>query len=318
MFIPSKTAFNVYSKFTTLRKYPSIAPLFPPIVHSYYDQTEGKMSRLGRLISPQFNGKKVAACEFKDNKAFKNPWNATWISKILALDDWLLKGDLHHIVFRKLVLHRTIQDRLMNSNSPITQLVILGSGIDHIGWVFSDKCACFELDIEPIITFKKKLLPTLNQKVHLIDFDATKNTLDQCLKKHPTFHSNRPSLFITEGFIDYIPKENLVPLLSQIKHLNPKNEWLSTHFDRSLLSRKERFFFEFGVQITGEHLQYNIPKEQVVSIGSNIGFTLVNDWANILELLGNHSISNDAKLNRIERKVLYEKNMNGCSMLHFK
>ena len=276
------------------------------------------MSRLGRLISPQFNRKKVAACEFKDNKTFKNPWNATWISKMLALDDWLLKGDLHHIVFRKLVLHRTIQDRLMNSNSPITQLVILGSGIDHIGWVFSDKCACFELDIEPIITFKKKLLPTLNQKVHLIDFDATKNTLDQCLKKHPTFHSNRPSLFITEGFIDYIPKENLVPLLSKIKHLNPKNEWLSTHFDRSLLSRKERFFFEFGVQITGEHLQYNIPKEQVVSIGSNIGFTLVNDWANILELLGNHSISNDAKLNRIERKVLYEKNMNGCSMLHFK
>ncbi len=286
MFIPSKTAFNVYSKFTTLRKYPSIAPLFPPIVHSYYDQTEGKMSRLGRLISPQFNRKKVAACEFKDNKAFKNPWNATWISKMLILDDWLLKGDLHHIVFRKLVLHRTIQDRLMNSNSPITQLVILGSGIDHIGWVFSDKCACFELDIEPIITFKKKLLPTLNQKVHLIDFDATKNTLDQCLKKHPTFHSNRPSLFITEGFIDYIPKDNLVSLLSQIKHLNPKNEWLSTHFDRSLLSRKERFFFEFGIKITGEQLQSNLDKEQVTTIGSNIGFALINEWANILELVG--------------------------------
>jgi O-methyltransferase involved in polyketide biosynthesis len=318
MFIPSKTAFNVYSKFTTLRKYPSIAPLFPPIVHSYYDQTEGKMSRLGRLISPQFNRKKVAACEFKDNKAFKNPWNATWISKMLALDDWLLKGDLHHIVFRKLVLHRTIQDRLMNSNSPITQLVILGSGIDHIGWVFSDKCACFELDIEPIITFKKKLLPTLNQKVHLIDFDATKNTLDQCLKKHPTFHSNRPSLFITEGFIDYIPKENLVPLLSQIKHLNPKNEWLSTHFDRSLLSRKERFFFEFGIKITGEQLQSNLDKEQVTTIGSNIGFALINEWSNILEQLGNHSISNEAKLNKIEGKVLHQNNMNGCSILHFK
>jgi hypothetical protein len=44
MFIPSKTAFNVYSKFTTLRKQPSIAPLFPPIVHSYYDQTEVKLN----------------------------------------------------------------------------------------------------------------------------------------------------------------------------------------------------------------------------------------------------------------------------------
>ena len=99
MFIPSKTAFNVYSKFTTLRKHPSIAPLFPPIVHSYYDQTEVKLNSLGRLISPQFKRKKVTAREFQDKKAFKNPWNATWISKMLILDDWLLKGALHHIVF---------------------------------------------------------------------------------------------------------------------------------------------------------------------------------------------------------------------------
>ena len=260
MFIPSKTAYNVYSKFTTLRKHPSIAPLFPPIVHSYYNQTEVKMNRLGRLISPHFKGKKDATCEFQDNKAFKNPWNASWISKMLALNDWLLKGDLHHIVFRKLALHRTIQDRLMNPNSPITQLVILGSGIDHIGWVFSDKCACYELDIEPMITFKKKLLPTLNQKVYFTDYDATKDALDQCLKQHPAFNTNTPSLFITEGFIDYIPKGNLVSLLSQIKHIHPKNEWMSTHFDRSLLSPNQRFFFEFGVQITGEQLQSNLPK----------------------------------------------------------
>jgi len=318
MFIPSKTAFNVYSKFTTLRKHPSIAPLFPPIVHFYYDQTEVKLNSLGRLISPQFKRKKVTAREFQDKKAFKNPWNATWISKMLILDDWLLKGDLHHIVFRKLALHRTIQDRLMNPNSPITQLVILGSGIDHLGWVFSDKYACFELDIEPMITFKKKLLPTLNKKVHLNDFDATKNALDQCLKQQPEFNPKRPSLFITEGFIDYIPKDNLVSLLSQIKHINPKNEWMSTHFDRSLLSRNQRFFFEFGIQITGEQLQSNLDKEQVISIGSNIGFALINEWSNILELLGNRSISNEAKLNKIERKVLQQNNMNGCSILHFK
>ena len=318
MFIPSKTAFNVYSKFTTLRKHPSIAPLFPPIVHSYYDQTEVKLNSLGRLISPQFKRKVVTAHEFQDKKAFKNPWNATWISKMLILDDWLLKGDLHHIVFRKLALHRSIQDRLINPNSPITQLVILGSGIDHLGWVFSDKYACFELDIEPMITFKKKLLPTLNQKVHLNDFDATKNALDQCLKQQPEFNPKRPSLFITEGFIDYIPKDNLVSLLSQIKHINPKNEWMSTHFDRSLLSRNQRFFFEFGIQITGEQLQSNLDKEQVISIGSNIGFALINEWSNILELLGNRSISNEAKLNKIERKVLQQNNMNGCSILHFK
>jgi hypothetical protein len=53
---------------------------------------------------------------------------------------------------------------------------------------------------------------------------------------------------------------------------------MSTHFDRSLLSRNQRCFFEFGVQITGEHLQSNLHKKQVVSIGSNIGFDLINEW----------------------------------------
>ena len=93
---------------------------------------------------------------------------------------------------------------------------------------------------------------------------------------------------------------------------------MSTHFDRSLLSRNQRCFFEFGVQITGEHLQSNLHKKQVVTIGSNIGFDLINEWANILELLSNHSIFSEAKLKRIERKVLHQKNMNGCSILHFK
>ena len=102
-----------------------------------------------------------------------------------------------------------------------------------------------------------------------------------------------------------------------MKQLNPENEWMSTHFDRSLLSRNQRFFFEFGIQITGEQLQSNLDKEQVISIGSNIGFALINEWSNILELLGNRSISNEAKLNKIERKVLQQKNMNGCSILHF-
>jgi hypothetical protein len=35
---------------------------------------------------------------------------------------------------------------------------------------------------------------------------------------------------------------------------------MSTHFDRSLLSRNQRFFFEFGIQITGEQLQSNLDQ----------------------------------------------------------
>ena len=198
----------------------------------------------------------------------------------LQLDDWLLKGDLHHIILEKLALQRAIHARLMNAHATIKQLVILGSGLDHLGWLFSDKCTSFELDIEPMISYKMKLLPTLNQKVHLIDFDAMNDSLEQSLTLDSAFNSSEACLFITEGFIDYIPRKNLQSLLSQIKRLHPENEWISTHFDRSLLSSKQRFFFELGVQITGEQLQTNLTKH-IISIGCNNGFVLVHEWAGL-------------------------------------
>lgn len=318
MFIKSITAFNVYFKFNTLRKQPSIASLFPSSIHSYYDQTELKMSCFGRLVSPRAIVKKVAEKNIKYNKTFKNPWNATWIPCLLEFSDWLLNGDLHHIVFRKLAFHRIVQACLMSSNSTIKQLVILGSGIDHIGWLFSEKCTCFELDIEPMIRFKKKIIPPVNQNIHYSNFNSINNSLSRCLNKQSAFNPNKPCLFITEGFIDYIPKENLQSLLSQIKHLHPKNEWISTHFDRSLLSSKQRFFFELGVQITGEQLQASLTKEHIISIGSNYGFVLVNEWAGIPELLDEQTTPINSKLNTIEKRVLNRENMNGCTIMYFK
>lgn len=318
MFIVSKTAFNVYSKFNTLRKYPEIAPLFPAKLHAYYDQTEQKLSRLGRLMNSDDITEKAKTDGVQDGKSLKNHWNAAWISYMLQLDDWLLKGDLHHIIFRKLALQRAIHARLMNAHATIKQLVILGSGLDHLGWLFSDKCTSFELDIEPMISYKMKLLPTLNQKVHLIDFDAMNDSLEQSLTLNSAFNSSEACLFITEGFIDYIPRKKIQSLLSQIKRLHPENEWISTHFDRSLLSSKQRFFFELGVQITGEQLQTNLTKEHIISIGCNNGFILVHEWAGLHELLDKQTIPINSKLNAIEKKVLNRKNMNGCTIMHFK
>tara|TARA_B100000575_G_scaffold294498_1_gene310840 strand:- start:809 stop:1765 length:957 start_codon:yes stop_codon:yes gene_type:complete len=318
MFIASKTAFNVYSKFNTLRKYPEIASLFPTKLHAYYDQTERRLTRFGCLMNSDDNTEKVRTSGVQDIIRLKNDWNAAWISYLLQLDDWLLKGDLHHIIFRKLALQRATHARLMNAHATIKQLVILGSGLDHLGWLFSDKCPSFELDIKPMISYKMKLSPILKQKVHFIDFNAMNDSLEQCLTLHSAFNSSEACLFITEGFIDYIPKKNLESLVSQIKRIHPENEWISTHFDRSLLNSKQRFFFELGVQITGEQLQANLTKEQIISIGYNNGFVLEHEWASIPELLDEQTIPIKSKLNTIEKKVLNRKNMNGCTVMHFK
>ena len=50
MFIASKTAFNVYSKFNTLKISGNCSTL-PTKLHAYYDQTEQKLSRFGRLMN---------------------------------------------------------------------------------------------------------------------------------------------------------------------------------------------------------------------------------------------------------------------------
>ena len=101
MFIASKTAFNVYSKFNTLRKYLN-GPLFPTKLHAYYDQTEQKLSRFGRLMNSDDITEKVKTGGVKMEKASKSLECRGF--HMLQLDDWLLKGDLHHIIFRKLAL----------------------------------------------------------------------------------------------------------------------------------------------------------------------------------------------------------------------
>ena len=316
MLIASKTAFNVYYKFNILRKYPAIAPLFPAKLHAYYDLTERRISRTGRLTKPADINKKQNT-GVQDRQNFNNPWNAAWVSYLLELDEWLLNGDLHHIIFRKLALQMVVNARLINARSKLNQLVILGSGLDHLGWLFSDMCTCFELDIEPMISSKMALLSTQDQRLHFIDFNAMKDSLEQCLTQHDAFNSSEPCLFITEGFIDYIPRENLTSLISQIKRIHPENEWLSTHFNRNSLSSKQRFFFELGVQIADEPLQDNLSKEHIVSMGLVNGFELNNQWTELSQLMDKKHVQSEAMLSRMEKKVLSGKNMKGCSVLHF-
>lgn len=317
MLIASKTAFNVYYKFNTLRKYPAIAPLFPAKLHAFYDQTETKLNRIGRLLKPTEFINKLNTDVVQDRKNHKNSWNAAWISYLLELDEWLLNGDLHHIIFRKLALLKVVNARLIHAHSKLKQLVIIGCGLDHLGWLFSDTCTCFELDIKPMISFKKNLLPTQYQRVHFIDFNAIQDSLEQCLTKHPTFNSNEACLFITEGFIDYIPREILTSMISQIKQIHPGNEWLSTHFNRNSLSSKQRFFFELGVQIADEPLQANLTKEQIVTMGLVNGFELNNQWTELSQLVHEKYAHSEAMLSRVEKKVLLGKNMKGCSVLYF-
>ena len=53
-------------------------------------------------------------------------------------------------------------------------------------------------------------------------------------------------------------------------------------------------------------------------MGCNNGFVLVHEWVGLPELLDKQTIPINSKLNAIEKKVLNRKNMNGCTIMHFK
>ena len=75
-----------------------------------------------------------------------------------------------------------------------------------------------------MISYKMKLLPTLNQKVHLIDFDAMNDSLEQSLTLDSAFNSSEACRRLLRKDLSITLPEKSTVLLSQIKCLHPKNE----------------------------------------------------------------------------------------------
>jgi O-methyltransferase involved in polyketide biosynthesis len=275
----SKTALAISLKFNALRKQQHIQHLIPYEIHQYYE----------------------SVIFWHSNSGFFSPIKDLFINTLLRIDEMLLPGDLHHIIFRKLSVY-TLTKAYLKRN-PNGQIVVLGSGFDHLAWIFANQHPCFELDVLPVIRQKQAMIKQKKERLYFIEWDANNDRLIETLNSCKLYNSQIPTLFITEGLIDYLDRNVIRNLAASIKTLNPKNEWLSTHFDREQLAFNHRISFELGVRLAGEKLTKNVDTTEFAKLCSSKSFHI------------KHKIySND--------RVIYKTNgqpmshMKGCSVLH--
>ncbi len=193
-------------------------------------------------------------------------------------EELLLPGDIMHIICRKYYLDKMIKRSV---ESGIKQLVILGSGFDHIGAYFSSKgILCFELDRELMIKEKQRFLEKFeyqHTKLKLISGDFEKGRLREFLSSSTIFDASKPTFFIAEGFFDYLPVQTSKEILEDIKELNPKNKLLTTFFSLDELNSFYRFSFTSGVSMVGESLKLPLNFSEFVEVLENTGFSVTKE-----------------------------------------
>lgn len=275
----SKTALAISLKFNAMRKQRHIQHLIPNEIHQYYE----------------------SVIFWHSDSGFFSPIKNLFINALLRFDEMLLPGDLHHIIFRKLSVY-TLTKAYLKRN-PNGQIVVLGSGFDHLAWILANQHPCFELDVLPVIRQKQAMIKQKRELLYFIEWDANNDRLIESLNSCKHYNSQLPTLFITEGLIDYLDRNVIRSLAASIKTLNPKNEWLSTHFDREQLAFNHRISFELGVRLAGEKLTKNVDATEFAKLCSSKSFHI------------KHKIySNDRVISKANGQQM--SHMKGCSVLH--
>ncbi len=252
----SHTAAYIVVKFYGLTKFPEIAKKFDPFVLDFYQKMVG----------------------FLPNHLswYQNSLNSPLLRKFFIWsEELLLPGDLMHIICRKHYMTKLVDEALKNG---IEQVVSMGAGFDHLGAYTSSKgISTFELDMEFMISEKQKFIEEngyKNDHLHFKSVDFEKKSFSESLKETEAFNPERKTLFIGEGFFDYLPPETSKEILNDIKSFNPENQLLTTFFSLDELNWFHRFSFTSGVSLVGESLKLPLNRADFIDVLNEFGFSI--------------------------------------------
>lgn len=157
------------------------------------------------------------------------------------------------------------KDAKIPKTDQYTQVVICGAGMDARAYRLNElsNCKVFELDVQPVLDYKTKVISTVTDKFPLLaksvsrvnsDFSNDKKWIDS-LKKEG-FEENKKTIWILEGFVYYFPEKRCKQMLSTLvnksapgskvlfDHINDftlnslqkqaKDKWLTTTFSSSM------------------------------------------------------------------------------------
>lgn len=199
-----------------------------------------------------------------------------WLRRFFIFwEELLLPGDLMHILCRKYYMNRKVEEAL---NNGAEQIINLGAGFDHLGAYYSQRgIPVFELDRPAMVIHKQDFIERhgfSNANLHFVGCDVNSKRVARALREHPKFDPKKKTLFVAEGFFDYLSLLPSEHLLEDIQSLNYKNTLLTTFFSLDELNMFHNMVFRGGVSLVGESLEFKITRDEFVELLEELGFRM--------------------------------------------
>lgn len=257
-----------------------------------------KLSYTASYIAVKFYGltlnPKIAAhfdkftLEFYKNVVSYLPKHLSWNQKSLKSRLWraffvrweelLLPGDLMQIICRKFYIQKILESSVKKDG--FEQIVILGSGFDHNGALFSSKdISVFEIDTPVMISHKKKIVEQSGysfRKLYLCAIDPSNQDIKEVLAQTDAFDFDKKTIFLAEGFFDYLSLESVRSILSNITEFSSSFKLISTFFDLDELNFFHRLMFTSGVAMVGETLKLPLNRKEFQEMLNEKGIRITN------------------------------------------
>ncbi len=198
-----------------------------------------------------------------------------WRKLFIASEELLLPGDLMHIICRKYYIEQLIDEALSEG---ISQVVVLGAGFDHNGkFKANEKATFFDIDTPYMVEQKEDFLRDFgykNSNHHVCSIDVEEQNLVDVLTHHPDFDSTKPTLYLAEGFFDYLSLSTTKQVLEQMRSLTPNHQLVTTLFALEELNFFYRSSFTSGVAMVGETLKLPLNRTEFIQLMKDHQYTL--------------------------------------------
>ena len=273
----SLTAAFIAVKFYGLMQIPKYRALFPDEVINFYDKTTALLPQPLNRFHYLLQKKPVR-------------------KGLLYLEEFMLPGDLMHILQRKWMTHYLWQNSGLDE---FQQVLVLGAGFDHLAAFTSQRgIPSLEIDRNATSVIKNKIL---NKSGRMNPHLTLENSgfCDSRLSTHlQALSAQKNTLILTEGFWDYQTRADNQQIIDQIcTFFRGKITLVSTIFDINKLNTFHRSVFINSIRTTGEQIKFISSEDNLVKLLNDSGFMLDKNYkpykiSHLMNLVNNTNLKN--------------------------
>jgi methyltransferase (TIGR00027 family) len=189
-----------------------------------------------------------------------------------------LDGLVTHVVYRK----PWITDRVREAvEAGVDQLVILGAGCDTLSLRLAQKLAqvkVFELDREPVIDFRRRVLQehsALAENIRLLAIDFHDQDPGAALTANG-FDQNRPAVLVAEGVIEYLTGDAVERLFAFARKMGaPGSRLIFTFLAAKVYEQGDIDALRNKLHQGGETLKFGLVPERIGQFLGTRGFRVL-------------------------------------------